>query len=101
MPYEEYWYADTNRIWAYVKADELRQQRKDSEFWLQGAYVLSALQSALSVSEFFRPKNQRPLKYPEKPFGTKKDENAEARKERERLAAYAALDALIQRHNKG
>lgn len=80
---------------AFYKAYQLRQKKVDEEAWLYGAYVYKALQSALSVSEFFRGKNQKPEAYPEKPLMAKEEERKteevkakEAEFERLRLVAY-------------
>ena len=80
---------------AVYKSYQLRQKKIDEEAWLYGAYVYKALQSALSVSEFFRGKNQKPEPYPEKPILMKEEQQKseelkekEAELERLRLVAY-------------
>jgi len=100
MTYDQYWYGDPLMVRAYYKADRIRQQRMNDEAWLYGAYVLRAMQSALSVSDLFRPKGQHQgIKYPEKPIevdGEEKDElYREQREEQEALYAQAYMMNMV------
>lgn len=72
MTYEEYWEYDPYLINAYVRADELRQKRKDQELWLQGLYVYHAVGNLAPVLNGFS-KNPKPKKYPEFPFSTSQE----------------------------
>ena len=92
MTYEQYWYGDPLMVRAYYEAEKKRQQRFNNEAWLQGVYTYNALQAALSVSEFFRPKNETPLQYPSKPFdyGEKKEETDVEKEKREEAEAMFA-----------
>ena len=102
MTYEEYWYGDPLMVRAFYKADRIRQKRMNEEAWLYGAYVYKALRSALSVSEFFRPKNQRPDEYPQQPIElrdsneTETAEEKEAREDKEALWAKAYMESMVQ-----
>lgn len=103
MTYEQYWYGDTWLVHDYIEAQKFRLEQREYEMWLQGLYNYEALQSALSVSEFFRAKGKQPLKYPQKPHGVweRIDPEVEAQKqaqreEAERLKAVAYFDALIR-----
>jgi len=91
MTYEEYWYGDPLMVRAFYKAEQLRQQRLNDEAWLHGAYVYRAMQSALSVSEFFRGKGQKPIDYPQKPIELNAVDETEREKEQreEQEAVYA------------
>lgn len=91
MTYEQYWYGDPLMVRAFYKAEQLRQQRVNDEAWLKGAYVYRAMQAALSVSEFFRGKGQRPDEYPKKPIALNAAEETEVDKEQreEQEAVYA------------
>ena len=62
-----------------------------------------ALQSALSVSEFFRAKGSKPQPYPKKPYGIWKRSDPQEEAERkakeaeaERHRAIATFDAMIR-----
>ena len=103
MSYDEYWYGETWRVHDYIEAQKFRLEQREHELWLQGLYTFNALQSALSVSEFFRSKGSRPIPYPQKPHGVweRKNPEIEAQKEAqraeaERLKAVAYFDALIR-----
>lgn len=103
MTYEQYWYGDTWLVHDYIEAQKFKMEQREYELWLQGLYTFNALQSALSVSEFFRSKGSRPIPYPKKPHGVweRKDPEIEAQKqaqraEAERQKAVAYFDALIR-----
>lgn len=103
MSYQQYWYEDTSLIEVYLEAEQYRLQHQEYVLWLQGAYFRDALQSALSVSDFFRPKGQKPYAYPKSPYGVweKRDPQKEAERkakeaEAERLRAVATFDAMIR-----
>lgn len=89
MTYDQYWYGDVCMARAYAEADKERQRRLDEEAWLKGAYVYRAVSAALSVSEFFRGKGQKPLQYPKEPLTYKKEEDPNMR-----MKAY--LDSMIR-----
>jgi len=98
MTYEQYWYGDTRLIHDYMAADKIRQERDNAAAWWQGVYVYNALTAALSVSELFRAKGQKPTPYPKQPYEIVKHEKTEEEKEREaeieRLKIVAHFDAL-------
>lgn len=43
MTYEQYWYGDPLMVKAFLKADKFRQERQNSEAWLQGMYIYDAI----------------------------------------------------------
>ena len=103
MTYEQYWYGEIRLARAYAEAERFRLEQREYDMWLQGAYFKEALQSALSVSEWFRAKGSKPTPYPQKPIGVwkKRDPQEEAQRkakeaEAERLRAVAAFDAMIR-----
>ena len=103
MTYEQYWYGDTRLVYDYIEAQKFRMEQREYEMWLQGLYTFNALQSALSISEFFRAKGSKPIPYPNKPHGVWERKNPEIeaekqaqRAEAERLKAVAYFDALIR-----
>lgn len=103
MTYEQYWYGETWLVHDYIEAERFRLEQREYEIWLQGLYNYEALQSALSVSEFFRRKGAKPMPYPKKPHGVwqRKDPEREeqeqaVKQEQERLRAVAYFDALAR-----
>lgn len=98
MTYEQYWYGDPLMVRAFYKAYKLRQQRINDEAWLYGVYTYRALQSALSVSDLFRPKDQQhATPYPEKPIelAPETEEEKERREEQEAVYAQAYMSNMV------
>lgn len=58
MSYDQYWYGDVRMTKAFVEADKLKQERMNTEKWLQGIYFLNALSCVLESNKT----------YPEKPY---------------------------------
>ena len=101
MSYEDYWYGDPYLVYDYIKAEQMRQERENASAWLLGAYVYKAVDAALSYSDMFRGKGEKPRQYPSEPFPLKPktEEERKAQEEQEaqneRLRAIAHFDALI------
>ena len=49
MSYEQYWYEDTDLLNAYIKAEQIRQKKRNNEMWLQGAYIYNAVGSLAPI----------------------------------------------------
>lgn len=47
VPYNVFWSITLTRLNAFVKADEMKQVRLDSQMWQMGNYVLSAVATAI------------------------------------------------------
>ena len=84
MSYELYWDGRPELASLYRKADQIMQQRKNNDAWLQGAYIQHAVASVL---------NGRKSPYPKKPFAT---DNMTAKQEK----AKAQMMAFMERFNK-
>lgn len=100
MTYEQYWYGDPLMARAFYKADKLRQQRMNDEAWLYGVYTCRALQSALSISDLFRPTGQTSAtQYPQKPIDISVEqetqEEKEQREEQEAIYAQAYMANMV------
>lgn len=65
MTYDQYWYDDPLMVRAFYKAEQVRQEMRDTDAWNHGAYVKAALDSV--IGNMFRPKGREPIKYPDKP----------------------------------
>lgn len=61
MTADEYWYGDPHLFTGFIKAQKLRNQKKNEELWLQGIYISEAIAAVLSDK-----KNKH--KYPKEPF---------------------------------
>ena len=77
MTYEQYWFGDPLMVRAFFKAEQLRQERIDSEAWLNGAYFKIAIES--SIGNAFRSKGTSPIEYPEQPWSIEKKEREKPR----------------------
>ena len=99
MTYDQYWYGDPQMVRAFYKADRLRKMREDEAAWLNGLYVLNALNA--TVGNMFWQKGQQPAEYPKEPFMmTRERELKEEKKqkdaEKEALWAMAWMSSFVQ-----
>lgn len=83
VSYDEYWYKSPLRLKDYLKADEIRQKRKNNDLWLQGYYDYIAFLSVSPVLHAFAKKGAKPLDFPKNPITLTEEERFEiAEKER-------------------
>ena len=69
----------------YRKAEELRNEKRNQELWLQGAYVYEAICDVAPVLHAFASKGTKPTPYSTKPYALtekqiKQDEEEKQRK---------------------
>lgn len=86
MSYDDFWNGDVSMVIAYRKANELRDKRRNYEFWLQGMYVYEALCDASPLFRFSMKKGTiKPEPYSKEPYPITAAEvrEREERKERE------------------
>lgn len=98
MTYEQYWESDPMLVKYCRQADEMRNERKNQELWLQGLYFYNAL-GAIMPAE----KGQEQPKYPEKPFSLTKREIERDKLESERRVfekGKAFMEHFMSRTNK-
>lgn len=81
MSLDEYWHGDPANINFYIKAEEHRQRKLNSQFWLQGAYVYYALCCASPMFNSLA-KDHKPKKYLTEPFAMSKEEEDERQYEK-------------------
>lgn len=95
MTYEQYWYGDPLMARAFYKADKLRQERMNDEAWLNGAYILRALQA--TVGNLFLKQGSKPYEYPRKPIeiSEETEEEKALREEQEAVYAEAYMSNMI------
>lgn len=79
-----------NELEPYFSAEKLRQERKDTEQWYMGAYILDAVYVA--VSKCLAGSKSR-AKYPDKPFSTQKEEveQAEALSDADKFGMWVSV----------
>lgn len=104
MTYDEFWNGDVSMVKAYLKANELREKRRNQELWLQGMYVYEALCDASPLFRFSMKKGTiKPEPYVKEPYPITRAElkEREERKQRmmeERLKAeFAAFAERVRK----
>jgi hypothetical protein len=99
MSYDDFWHGDVQQVKAYRKANELRDKKRNLEFWQQGLYIYEALCDASPLFRFSMKggtiKAEPYLKepYPITAADVREREEREARQKEERLKAEFALFA--------
>ena len=68
MTPEEFWDGDPLLARCYRQAAKLRQERKNQDAWIQGAYIYEALVDAAPVFRAFGKKGTKPVPYRDQPF---------------------------------
>ena len=68
MTYEQFWEQDCELVKYYRKAAQIRQDLRNQDAWLQGAYFYEALIDAAPVLRAFAKKGTKPTPYRESPY---------------------------------
>ena len=103
MTEEQYWDKDATLVIYYRQAEELRKERTNEEFWLQGLYVYDAISRLVPVLHAFAKKGTKPQPYVEEPYpiNKKKVEDAQAKKEKAKAEkGKAYMEGLMAQYNK-
>ena len=103
MTYEQYWDGDCTLVKYYRRAEELRNERRNQELWLQGMYIYEALCDVSPVLHAFAKKGTKPNPYSSRPYAISEKQIREEREERERKLAEKGkrfMEALMQSTNK-
>lgn len=104
MTAEQYFYQDPNLFYNYKKAFELKQELKENEFWIQGAYIKSALSSTpLWVYGLVEANKMKLADFPKPPIkgNSIKDEIlSEEQLKKERFRVYAYFEQIHKANNK-
>lgn len=94
MTYDLFWNSDCTLVRAYRKADKLRLERKNEEFWLQGMYIYEALCDVSPILRAFAKNGTRAYLYAKEPYSFSKEEQ-EQKKEAEQFARIEKLKARL------
>lgn len=81
MTYDQFWNEDCELVKFYRKAAQIRQDLKNQEAWLQGAYFYEALLDAAPVLRAFAKKGTKATPYPKEPFDLFSNENKQKKRE--------------------
>ena len=103
MTYEQYWNGDCTLPKYYRKADEIRNERRNEEFWLQGMYIYEALCDVSPILHAFAKKGTKPQPYSEKPYSLTEAQVKRAEEEKARRIAEKGkrfMNAVMLSNNK-
>ena len=103
MTYEQYWDGDCALVKYYRKAEEMRNEKRNQELWLQGMYVYEAICDVSPILHAFAKKGAKPHPYPSKPYAINEKQMKQEREEKERKLVEKGkkfMEALMQSTNK-
>ena len=103
MTPEQYWDGDCTLTKYYRKAEELRNEKRNQELWLQGMYIYEAICDVSPILHDFAKKGAKPHPYPSKPYAITEKQIRQEREEKERKIAEKGkrfMEALMQSNNK-
>ena len=103
MTPEQYWEGDCTLVKYYRKAEELRNEKRNLELWLQGVYIYEALCDVAPVLHAFAKKGTKPTPYATKPYPltakqSRRDEEEKQRKLAEKGKRF--MEAMAASVNK-
>ena len=103
MTPEQYWDGDCTLVKYYRKAEELRNEKRNQELWLQGMYVYEAICDVSPILHAFAKKGTKPTPYSAKPYPlneaqVKRDEDEKQRKLAEKGKRF--MEAMAASINK-
>ena len=94
MSYHEYWEMDSTLVIAYRKAEEIRNDKKNQELWLQGMYIYEALCDVAPILRAFGKKGTRPHKYAEQPYVINDKARKKEKKTKQKLTYEKGLGRM-------
>ena len=90
MTYEQFWEGDVWLAQDYFRANQISNQKKSEEMWLQGLYFYHGVSVALGNA--LRKKGAKPIKYMSEPIRiipmTEEEKKAKAEQEKKKLVEY-------------
>ena len=103
MTYEQYWDGDPMLAKYYREAEEIRNERKNQELWLQGMYIYEALCDVAPILHSFAKKGTKPAPYSDTPYAITEKQRIRIENERERKMAMKGkmfMQSLMASTNK-
>jgi hypothetical protein len=103
MTPEQYWDGDCTLVKYYRKAEEIRNEKRNQELWLQGMYIYEAICDVSPILHAFAKKGAKPHPYPTKPYPISEKQIRREREEKERKRAEKGkrfMEALMRSNNK-
>lgn len=102
MTYDQFWNDDPMLAKYYRQADEMRNDRKNQELWLQGMYIYEALCDVAPIFQAMAKKGTKAKPYSERPYAITEKQRKREEEEKERLNALKAkrfMEALMVSNN--
>ena len=102
MTAEQFWDGDPTLTKYYRRADEIRNDRKNQELWLQGLYFYEALCDVAPILQAMAKKGTKARPYPEKPYSISERQRRLEKEEQERRVADKGrmfMERLMQQNN--
>lgn len=102
MTYEQFWNDDPMLAKYYRQAEEIRNERRNQELWLQGMYIYEAFCDASPLLHAFAKKGSKPNPYAERPYALTEKQRIREAEEKERQNALKAkmfMEALMTSTN--
>ena len=87
MTPEQYWEGDCTLVKYYRKAEELRNEKRNQELWLQGMYVYEAICDVAPILHAFAKKGTKPTPYSDKPYPLTREQVQNEEEEKQRKVA--------------
>ena len=103
MTYEQYWEGDCTLVKYYRKAEELRNEKRNQELWLQGMYIYEALCDVSPILHAYAKKGTKPTPYSTKPYPLNSKHSERDEEERQRRIAEKGkrfMEAMAMSINK-
>ena len=98
MTYDQYWFGDVCMARSFYIAHKMRLRMMNEQAWLNGTYVLKALDA--TVGNAFRKRGETPAVYPSEPIQGDDGlevimQDPEEREEQEVLWAKAYMENMV------
>ena len=100
MTFDQYWHDDPALINLFVKAEKVKQRKRNTEMWLQGAYIYNAIGALVPVINPFS-KEHRAKPYLKQPIPISEEEKAEQERDKyERFVNYLMSKSKAEANKK-
>lgn len=103
MTYEQFWDGDPTLAKYYREAEEIRNEKKNQELWLQGLYVYEAICDVSPILQAMAKKGTKPKPYTEQPYAlTERQRRKEVREKELALANKGKkfMEMFMKNNNK-
>jgi hypothetical protein len=103
MTAEQFWEGSPDLVIYYRKAEELRNEKRNQELWLQGMYIYEALCDVSPILQAMAKKGTKAHPYSNKPYSITEKQRKREEAEREReiaLKGKQRMEMFMQMHNK-